>query len=45
MNQIISFEKDIVFKNNVAVINSISLEHNEKIINYLSCAYCFSHKL
>ena len=33
MKQIISFEKDIVFNGDVAVINSISLEHKERVID------------
>lgn len=33
MKQIIPFSKDIVFKTNIASITSISLEHEEKIMN------------
>ena len=33
MKQVIPFVKEIVFKNNIASITSISLEHEEKIFD------------
>ena len=33
MKQVIPFYKEIVFKNNIANIVSVSLEHNEKIMD------------
>jgi hypothetical protein len=37
MRQIIPFSKDIVFKTNIASINSISLEHEENVLNGELC--------
>lgn len=37
MKQVIPFSKDIVFKTDIAIINSISLDHHESVINGEIC--------